>query len=69
MTDDQLYDMAAAARYAQAYLRKMRQWKDGKIDLAVEGHEPPYMMGEDELSQEEARVARLIDEVDELLRM
>jgi hypothetical protein len=69
MTDNQLYDMAAAARYAQAYLRKMRQWKDGKIDLAVEGCEPPYMMKEEELSTEETRVARLIDEVDELLRM
>lgn len=69
MTDDQLYDMADAARYAQAYLRKMRQWKDGKIDLTVKGCEPPYMMDEDQLSDAEERMARLIDEVDELLRM
>ena len=69
MTDDQLYDVATAARYAQAYLRKMRQWKDGKVELAVEGCDPPYMMEDEELEREEAAVSRLISEVDNLLSM
>ena len=67
MTDDQLYDLSAALRYSQSYLRKMSQWKNGKIDLTVEGCDPPYMMGDDELKREEERVTKLIVYVDSLL--
>ena len=37
ITEDQLWEIDRAARYAQCYLRKLRQWKEGKIELAVEG--------------------------------
>ena len=67
MTEDQLYDLSAALRHAQSYLRKMKQWKDGKIDLTVEGCDAPYMMGDEELLSEQERVWGLIEHVDSLL--
>jgi hypothetical protein len=67
MNDNQLYMAAKAARYAQAYLRKLKQWKDGKIELTVEGCDPPYCPSIDELEAEMADISQFIDDVDDLL--
>ena len=39
-----------AAKLAICYLRKMRQWNEGKIDLAVPGEAPPYRMTDEEIN-------------------
>ena len=66
ITEDQLWEIDVAVRYAQAYLRKVRQWKDGKIELAVEGADPPYCPDDDELKSEVDRILKLKDEMDDL---
>ena len=65
--DDQLYDLSQSLKYATQYLRKMEQWKKGKIDLAVEGCDTPYMMGDEELTREKERVWAMLNHVDDLL--
>ena len=42
-------DAELAAKLAICYLRKMRQWNEGKIDLAVPGEDPPYRMDDEEI--------------------
>ena len=37
LSDDQLYIIGNAARHSICYLRKLRQYRQGKIDLKVEG--------------------------------
>ena len=64
ITEDQLYEIDNAIRYAQAYLRKIRQWKEGKIELAVEGCDSPYCPDDDELKSEMTRIQSLIAQVD-----
>ena len=66
ITDDQLYEIDNAIRYAQAYLRKIRQWKEGKIELAVEGCDSPYCPDDDELKSEMTRIQELISQMDAL---
>ncbi len=66
ITDDQLWEIDNALRLAQAYLRKVRQWKEGKIELAVEGCDPPYRPSDDELKEETERLETLIKEMDAL---
>ena len=39
-----------AACLAICDLRKMRQWNEGKIDLAVPGEAPPYRMTDEEIN-------------------
>ena len=41
-----------AAGYAVCYLRKMRQWNEGKIDLQVPGYDPPYRMSNEDIKEE-----------------
>ena len=65
MNQDKYYDMATAAQYAMQYLRKMRQWKEGKINLAVEGCDPPRMMSDEELAEQEKMVWDLIGCLDD----
>ena len=67
MTETQLYDLSDSLKYAMQYLRKMKQWKEGKINLAVEGCDPPYMMNDDELDCEDKKVMDLLNYVDGLL--
>ena len=43
-------DAELAAKLAICYLRKMRQWNEGKIDLAVPGEDPPYRMDDEEIA-------------------
>lgn len=62
---DKVYEMATAAQYAMQYLRKMRQWKEGKIDLAVPGCDPPRMMSDEELAEQERMVNDLIAYLDD----
>lgn len=64
ITEDQLYEIDNAIRYAQAYLRKIRQWKEGKIELAVEGCDSPYCPDDDELKSEMTRIQSLIAQMD-----
>ena len=40
-----------AAGYAICYLRKMRQWNEGKIDLSIPGEDPPYRMSDEEINE------------------
>ena len=65
--DDQLYDLYQSLKYATQYLRKMEQWKEGKIDMAVEGCDRPYMMSDEELTREKERVWAMLNHVDDLL--
>ena len=67
LTEDQLYDLASTLRHANNYLNKMKQWKEGKIDLTVPGCDPPRMMSDDELANEYATVTDLISLVDGML--
>ena len=67
MTEDQLYDLYHCLKYSTQYLRKMKQWKEGKIDLTVEGTNPPYMMSDEELEREEERAWAMLRWVDEQL--
>jgi hypothetical protein len=67
MNEDQLYDLASTLRHANNYLNKMRQWKQGKIDLTVPGCDPPRMMSDDELANEYATCTELISLVDGML--
>ena len=68
ITIDQLMEIDIAARYAQAYLRKIRQWKDGKIELAIEGQDPPYCPDDEELMEEIKRIKTLISQMDKIDR-
>ena len=67
MSEDQLYDLASSLRHANNYLNKMRQWKQGKIDLTVPGCDAPRMMSDDELANEYSTVTNLISLVDGML--
>lgn len=66
-TDEQLYELSSTLRHANNYLNKMKQWKQGKIDLTVPGCDAPRMMSDDELSNEYATVTELIALVDGML--
>ena len=68
ITEDQLWEIDNALRLAQAYLRKVRQWKEGKIELAVEGCDPPYCPSDEELKSETVRLETLIQEMDALYK-
>ena len=68
ITEDQLWEIDNALRLAQAYLRKVRQWKEGKIELAVEGCDPPYCPDDEELKSETERLETLIKEMDALYK-
>jgi len=50
-----------AATLAICYLRKMRQWNEGKIDLAVPGEPPPYRMDQAELDEAMEQMIALRD--------
>ena len=67
MTETQLYDLSDSLKYAMQYLRKMKQWKEGKINFAVEGCDAPRMMDDDELDREDKKVMDLLNYVDGLL--
>ena len=67
MTEEQLYDLSDSLKYAMQYLRKMKQWKEGKINMVVEDCDPPRMMGDDELDREDKKVMDLLNYVDGLL--
>ena len=67
MTETQLYDLSDSLKYAMQYLRKMKQWKEGKINLAVKGCDPPRMMDDDELDREDKKITDLLNYVDGLL--
>ena len=49
LSEDQVYELETLVKHAHNYLNKMKQWKDGKIDLTVPGCDPPRMMSDDEL--------------------
>ena len=49
LSEDQVYELETLVKHAHNYLNKMRQWKEGKIDLTVPGCDPPRMMSDDEL--------------------
>jgi hypothetical protein len=66
ITEDQLWEIDVAVRYAQCYLRKLRQWKEGKIELAVEGCDPPHCPDDDVLKDEMDRMITLKNEMDDL---
>ena len=67
ITEDQAYDLSRSLRHAHNYLNKMRQWKAGKIELAVPGCDPPRVMSDDELANEYAIIADLMTYLDELI--
>jgi hypothetical protein len=50
-----------AATLAICYLRKMRQWNEGKIDLAVPGEDPPYRMDQREIDEAMQQMIALRD--------
>ena len=50
-----------AAKLAICYLRKMRQWNEGKIDLAVPGEDPPYRMDQAEIDEAMQQMIALRD--------
>lgn len=54
-------DAELAARLAICYLRKMRQWNQGKIDLAVPGEDPPLRMTAEEIDAAMASMIALRD--------
>lgn len=54
-------DSQKAACLAICYLRKMRQWNEGKIDLAVPGQDPPYRMSSQEIEETMAEMVALRD--------
>ena len=62
-----VYELIDACKHATNYLNKMKQWKQGKIDLAVPGCDPPRMMSDDELANETATVADLHQMLDSML--
>ena len=47
LSEKDLFLLLEAAKYGQAYARKLKQYAQGKINLAVEGTEPPYNPGVD----------------------
>ena len=67
ITETDAYDLVDALKHATNYLNKMKQWKQGKIDLAVPGCDPPRMMSDDELTNETATVADLHQMLDSML--
>ena len=52
LTDEQLIELESALKLSVCYLNKMKQWKQGKIELAVEGCDPPRVLGDDEIMNE-----------------
>ena len=62
-----VYELIDVCKHATNYLNKMKQWKQGKIDLAVPGCDPPRMMSDDELTNETATVADLHQMLDSML--
>ena len=67
ISESDVYDLIDALQHSYNYLNKMRQWKEGKIDLAVPGCDPPRMMSDDELINETATVADLHQMLDDML--
>ena len=66
LSEDQLYAIGIASRQSICYLRKLRQWREGKIDLTIEGYDPPYMPSMDEIKEEMDMMCQLRDWVDDL---
>ena len=62
-----VYELIDALKHATNYLNKMKQWKQGKIDLAVPDCDPPRMMSDDELANETATVADLHEMLNDML--
>ncbi len=54
-----------AANLAIRYLRKMRQWNAGLIDMAVPGEDPPYRMTEEQIIHDMQAMIELRDAPDE----
>ena len=52
LTDEQLIELESALKLSVCYLNKMKHWKEGKIDLQVEGCDPPRVMCDDEIMNE-----------------
>ena len=50
-----------AACLAICYLRKMRQWNEGKINLAVPGEAEPLRMTNEEIAEQMNAMIRLRD--------
>ena len=50
-----------AAKLAICYLRKMRQWNEGKIDLTVPGTDPPCRMSNQEIDELMSAMVELRD--------
>ena len=67
ISENDAYELVDALKHAHNYLNKMRQWKQGKIDLAVPGCDPPRMMSDDELMNETVTVAELHQMLDNML--
>ncbi len=67
ISETDAYELFNALKHANNYLNKMKQWKQGKIDLAVPGCDPPRMMSDDELLNETVAVADLHQMLDDLL--
>lgn len=67
ISESDAHDLVDALKHAYNYLNKMRQWKQGKIDLAVPGCDAPRMMSDDELINETATVADLHQMLDDML--
>ena len=67
ISEDDRYQLTESLKYAVAYLRKMKQWNDGKIDLAVEGTAPPLRMDNDEIATEKDKALMLIERIEGLL--
>ena len=67
ISENDAYELIDVCKHATNYLNKMRQWKQGKIDLAVPGCDAPRMMSDDELLNETVAVAELHQMLDDML--
>lgn len=65
-TDDQIYAMGNAARYAICYLRKCRQVHEGKISMTVDGCDPPYLPDLESIAEDMESMCALRDWIDDM---
>ena len=66
LTEDQVYELETLLKHSQNYLNKMKQWKEGKIDLTVPGCDPPRVMSDDEVNNDKNLVSEWLMALDEL---
>lgn len=66
MNENQIYSASVASRYAICYLRKLRQWREGKIDLSIEGCDPPYMPTLEEIEEDMKLMCEFRDYIDDI---